>query len=78
MVCTGEEVMFTKIKLYLYAIGAALFTFGAALLYRKGGRDVEQKHVRRRLEAMKEKQDVEREIETMDDQYLIDLISKRD
>lgn len=70
--------MFTKIKLYIYAIGAALFTFGAALLYRKGGKDVEQKHVRRRLESMKDKQDVKRKIETQDDDHLVDLISKRD
>lgn len=70
--------MFTKIKLYLYGIGAALLTLGAALLYRKGRDDEKQKHTRRRLDAMKGKQDVEREVESADDKRLIDLISKRD
>lgn len=70
--------MFGKIKLWLYGIGAAIFTTVAALLYRKGRKDVEVEHTRRRLEAMKEKQDVQREIETQDDEYLVDLISKRD
>lgn len=70
--------MLTNIKMYLYGIGAALLTLGAALLYRKGVTDAKQKHTRRRLEAIKEKQDVEREIEGADDQRIIDLISKRD
>jgi membrane protein implicated in regulation of membrane protease activity len=70
--------MITKIKLWLYGIGAAIFTTVAALLYRKGRKDVEAEHTRRRLDAMKEKQNVQREIETQDDQRLIDLISNRD
>lgn len=70
--------MFTKIKLYLYGVVAALLTFGAALLYRKGKKDAENKQVRRRLDAVKEKQNVEREVEGADDQRLVDLISKRD
>lgn len=70
--------MIAKVKLWIYGIGAALFTLGAALLYRKGRKDAEQKHTRRRLDAMKGKQDVQREVETSDDQHLIDLISKRD
>jgi len=70
--------MIAKIKLWIYGIGAALFTMGAALLYRKGREDERQDHTRRRLDAMKEKQDVKMEIETQDDQRLVDLISKRD
>ena len=31
--------MFTKIKLWIYGIGAAIFTMVAALLYRKGKKD---------------------------------------
>ena len=34
--------MFAQIKLYLYGIGAALLTLGAALLYRKGRQDVKR------------------------------------
>lgn len=72
------DLMFNQIKLWIYGIGAAIFTTVAALMYRKGRKDVEQKHVQRRMDAMKDKQDVEREIKTQDDKHLVDLISNRD
>lgn len=34
--------MISQIKLWVYGIGAAIFTFGAALLYRKGRQDVKR------------------------------------
>jgi Na+/H+ antiporter NhaC len=70
--------MFQSIRTWIYGAIAALLTFGAAFLYRKGRNDVRDEITENRLEAIKEKQDVEKEIETQDDDHLVDLISKRD
>jgi hypothetical protein len=34
--------MLTQIRLYIYGVGAALLTLGAALLYRKGAYDAKK------------------------------------
>lgn len=70
--------MFQSVRTWIYGAIAALLTFGAAFLYRKGRSDVKEEITENRLEAIKEKQDVERKVETQDDDHLVDLISRRD
>lgn len=64
--------MFLKLKLYIAAIGAALL--GLAAIYFRGrsaGADAaERKHLEGRIDAIKDAQEVQNEIDALDDTEL--------
>lgn len=60
----------TTIKKYLYATVAAVLAFAGIYLYTKGRSDEKDKHVRRRLDAMRQSKGVRDEIQ--DDPYFVD------
>jgi hypothetical protein len=69
--------MIAKIKLYLYGIFAAVLAFAGVYLYRKGKSDAAAKHVRRRVDAMKNAKEIRDEIQTSDDQRIVDILAGR-
>lgn len=69
--------MFSQIKLKLYGAAFALVAWAAAWLYRKGRRDEVDRHVRRRVEAMKEARETRHEAQGSDDQRIVDILIGR-
>ena len=69
--------MLSKIKLYLYGFGLALWSGLMAWAYVKGKQSERNKHTRRRVEAMKDAKEIRHEIQDSDDKRLVDILTGR-
>lgn len=70
--------MLIRLRMWAYAIGAAAAAVvGAWFFGRREGKDaVEARHARRRVEAMKEAQDVQDEVRQRDDDDVRDALRR--
>ena len=69
--------MISKVKLYLYGIFAAFLAYIGARLYAKGKSDAEAKQTRRKIDAMQDAKEIRDEVQSSDDQRLVDILSGR-
>ena len=69
--------MLSRIKLWLYGSAAAIVIKASLWLYWMGRRSEQNKHTRRRLDAMKDAKDIRHEVEGSDDKRLVDILTGR-
>jgi hypothetical protein len=69
--------MLSKLRLYLYGIGVAAWAGLMAWAYVQGKQSEQNKHTRRRVEAMKDAKETRHEIQNSDDQRLVDILAGR-
>jgi hypothetical protein len=69
--------MLSKIRLYLYVIGAASWAGLMAWAYTQGRKNEQGKHTRRRVDAMKDAKETRHEVQNSDDQRLVDILAGR-
>ena len=69
--------MIANIRLYLYGIFAAVLAYIGARLYAKGKSDVQAANTARRIDAMKDAKEIRDEIQTSDDDRLVDILTGR-
>ena len=69
--------MLSKIRLYLYAIGAAAWSGLMAWVYIMGRRNEQNKQTKRRVDAMQDAKETRHEIQNSDDQRLVDILAGR-
>lgn len=71
-------MMLSTVKAWIYGAVFAVLAFLSIVIYRKGRSDVIGTQTKDKLDAIRDRQDVQREIQTQDDDRLVDLISRRD
>ena len=69
--------MLSKIRLWLYGLGLAAWSGLMAYVYILGRRSEQNKHTRRRVDAMKDAKETRHEIQNSDDQRLVDILTGR-
>lgn len=70
--------MLSTIRAWVYGAIFAVLAFFSIVIYRKGRSDVFDAQTQDKLDAIRERQNVERETQTQDDDRLVDLISRGD
>ena len=65
------------IRKWLYGAFFAIASFLGVVLYRSGKSNVEVKQVRRRVDAMEKAKETRHEVETSDDDRLLDILTGR-
>ena len=61
----------------MYGLGLALAPIVASVLYAMGRKSEQNKHTRRRVDAMKDAKETRHEIQNSDDQRLVDILTGR-
>ena len=69
--------MLSKIKLYLYAIGAAAWAALMVWANMRGRQSERDRQARRRVDAMNEAKGIRHEVQGSDDKRLVDILTGR-